>query len=107
MPLRGLGLKDRRVLVHSVDEIVVDAVAAPMDDFRCLLGFGGRRSIFDDGRQGFKCLDRHVVQILPFRRRPLTDGKSAMNLSAVTGIGAADLGDQTITFMQLSAGMKW
>src|SRR3970282_364900 len=34
VPARAPGLKDRRVLVGAVNQVVVDAVAAPVDDLR-------------------------------------------------------------------------
>ena len=47
MPLARFGLKDRRILIDAVDQIVVGAIAALVDDFRGLFGFGRRRAVFD------------------------------------------------------------
>src|SRR5437762_11440481 len=49
---------------------------------------------------------RSIVHLLPVRRRSFADGKSAMNLAAITRIGAADLGNQRVAFFQLTVGMK-
>src|SRR4026209_1843886 len=41
MTLAGFGLKDRGILIYAMDQIIIGAVAAPMNDLGSLFCFGG------------------------------------------------------------------
>jgi hypothetical protein len=79
----GFGLKDRRILIHAMDQVVVDAVAALMNNLRRFFGFGGRRSVFNYLSQGFEAFDGGVMHRAPLRCGPFTDRKSPVNLAAI------------------------
>ena len=83
MSLSGFGLKDRRILVNAVDQIVISAVTAPVNDLRGFFGFGGGGAVLDHPGKNFEGFDGRGVHLLPFRGGPLADRKRPVNLPAV------------------------
>jgi len=54
---RALGLEDGRILVGSMNQVVVDGVTPAVDDFRCLFGFSRRRAVLDRCGKSRECDD--------------------------------------------------
>src|SRR2546425_8698158 len=99
-------LKNRRILIGAMDQIVVDRVAAAVDDLRRLLGLSGGGSVFNDRGEGFKSLDRSIVEISPLWSWTFAEGVGAMDLPAVAPIGAADLRDQAVALLEPPVGLE-
>ena len=83
MTLSGLGLKDRRVLIDAVDQIVIGAVTAPVNDLRGFFGFGGGGAVLDHLGQNLEGFDCGGMHLLPLRGWPFAEGKRPVNLPAV------------------------
>ena len=73
MTPRRPGLEDRRILIHAVNQVVVNTIAALVNDLGGCFCFGCRRAILNHARQRVEGFDRGAMHLFPFRRRPLAD----------------------------------
>ena len=100
MPRGRARLKDRRVLIRAVNQIVVDRVAAAVHDLGGLFRLADRSSVFDCGSENTEDFDRRLVELFPFRGRSFAERVGPVNLSAVAPIAAADFRNQAVAELE-------
>src|SRR5438094_453168 len=59
----------RVLMAGSVQEVIVDGVAAAVDELGHFFNLAGGRAVLEDGENGLECLDGNGMKLLPFGGR--------------------------------------